>query len=70
MGGVGSDFLTVVTTRTYIHLDVMPCSPLKDKGRFGTTYRLHLDAPLAAFFMLESCLAYSLMVNMKTKCSS
>jgi hypothetical protein len=41
---VGSEVLTAVVMKTIIFWDITPCSPLSVNGRFGRTYRLHLQA--------------------------
>jgi hypothetical protein len=40
---VGFEVLTVVVMKSTIFWDTMPCSALKINGRFGGTYRLHLQ---------------------------
>jgi hypothetical protein len=67
---VGSELLTAVVMKSPILWHTTPCIPLKVNQRFGKTCRLHLQALLATYFTLVSCLTYSSTVKMGTICSS
>jgi hypothetical protein len=53
---VGSEVLTAVVMKTSVFWDITPCSPLKVNGRFGGTYRLHLQGRISrARYQREWC---------------
>jgi hypothetical protein len=64
------EVLTAVLMKSTIFWDITPCSPLKINGRFGGTYRLHLQLYLPSAFTLVSCSAYFSTMKMEAACSS
>jgi hypothetical protein len=40
---LGSEVSTVIDMKTFIFWDIMPCSTVKENGRFGGTYRLEFE---------------------------
>jgi hypothetical protein len=66
---VGFEVLTAVVMKSIIFWNITPCSPLRVNRRFGGTYRLHLQAPLATCFH-AGFLAYFSTLKMEAICSS
>jgi hypothetical protein len=80
------EFLTAMIVNSSIFQDIMPCSLVEVKRHFRGTYCLLLqgqrvsqmrnqheagsNAPLIAYLMMASCLAYSSALNIEALCSS